>query len=85
MLCEGSPLLFYTWWGPVTSSGTSHRGCGLSRCSDGGPAAVANSFSPLKTRPVASPWQSSWPGSPTLSWPPHSGSALDELYSSPTL
>ena len=43
MLCEGSPLFFYTWWGPVTASGTSHSECRLTRCPAGGPVGVAYS------------------------------------------
>ena len=39
MLCEGSPLFFYTLWGPVTASGTSHSARRLPRCPVGRPAA----------------------------------------------
>ena len=38
MLCEGSPLFFYAFWGLVTASGTSHSARRLDRCVAGRPA-----------------------------------------------
>ena len=32
MLCEGSPLLLYTPWGPVTPTGMYQGVCRLGRC-----------------------------------------------------
>ena len=56
MLCEGSPLLFYTAWGPVTPPGM-YQGAGrLNQCPVGGPAGpvgpvgVTYSSSPFKSR-----------------------------------
>ena len=37
MLCEGSPLFFYTLWGLVTASGTSHSARRLTYCPAGRP------------------------------------------------
>ena len=37
MLCEGSPLLLYTPWGPVTPTGMYQGVCRLGRCPVGCP------------------------------------------------
>ena len=52
MLCEGSPLLFYTPWGPVTPMGMYRGARRLSQRTGDGPARVTYSFCPRLSRPV---------------------------------
>ena len=52
MLCEGSPLLFYTPWGPVTPMGMYRRARRLRQRTGDGPARVTYSFFPRLSRPV---------------------------------